>query len=112
MPITISICSTCDFPGATFLSAVPTVTLSDSSQVDSLDLQDYIPNKGVWALGQTPINVPTLKQLLDIYPNKSDVAFVAEGFEFGSTVTSHIKWVVIRCLVNDVFLMACAFIRS
>ena len=55
----------------------------DSSQVDSLDLVDFDSNKDIWALGETPINVPTLKKLLDIYPNKSDVAFLAEGFEFG-----------------------------
>ena len=55
----------------------------DSSQVDSLDLVDFVSNKDIWALGETPINVPTLKKLLDIYPNKSDVAFLAEGFEFG-----------------------------
>ena len=55
----------------------------DSSQVDSLDLVDFDRNKDIWVLGVTPINVPTLKKLLDIYPNKSDVAFLAEGFEFG-----------------------------
>ena len=55
----------------------------DSSQVDSLDLVDFDSNKDIWALGETPINVPTLKKLLDIYPNKSDVAIPAEGFEFG-----------------------------
>ena len=55
----------------------------DSNQVDSLDLVDFVPNKGIWALGQTPIYVPTFKQLLDVNPNKSDVGFLAEGFEFG-----------------------------
>ena len=33
----------------------------DSSQVDSLDLVDFDSNKDIWALGETPINVPTLK---------------------------------------------------
>ena len=34
----------------------------DSSQVDSLDLVDFYSNKDIWALGETPINVPTLKK--------------------------------------------------
>ena len=32
-----------------------------SSQVDSFDLVDIFHNKDIWALGQTEINVPTLK---------------------------------------------------
>ena len=82
MLIILSICSTCGFQGATFIGNLISFN-QGSSQVDSLDLVDVVPNKGIWGLGQAPINVPTLKQLLDIYPNKSDLAFLVECFELG-----------------------------
>ena len=46
-----------------------------SSQVDSLDLLDFVPNKYKRVLWQTPINVRTLQHILDIYPCKSDRRF-------------------------------------
>ncbi|MEW8547777.1 MAG: reverse transcriptase domain-containing protein, partial [Candidatus Thiodiazotropha sp.] len=55
----------------------------DNSRVASSDLLDFAPSQDIWALGHTPINVETLKKLLKDYPNTSDAAFLAEGFEFG-----------------------------
>ena len=54
-----------------------------SSRVASSDLLDFAPSQDIWALGQTPINVKKLQQLLKDYPNKSDAVFLSEGFEFG-----------------------------
>ena len=60
-----------------------------SSQVDSLDLLDFVPNKYKRVLWQTPINVRALQHILDIYPCKSD-----RRFQIG--IKSHCK--VLLCL--------------
>ena len=46
-----------------------------SSQVDSVDLLEFVPNKDKRVLRQTPINFRTLQQILDICLYKSDRGF-------------------------------------
>ena len=62
-----------------------------SSQVDSLDLLDFVPNKYKRVLWQTPINVRTLQHILDIYPCKSD-----RRFQIG--IKSHCKVFFVVCV--------------